>query len=102
MDFQNTRSEYHGGSPNAEACVVQRLRKSSLLERDIDDLKIGLCLVFVNTIHCQRFPSLAIIFCFCRILYTLTIESYYSCMRGMISRERNSAVKEKQRVGKHC
>ena len=27
------------------------------------------------------------------------IESYYSCMRGMISRERNSAVKEKQRVG---
>ena len=30
------------------------------------------------------------------------IESYYSCMRGMISRERNGAVKEKQRVGKHC
>ena len=39
---------------------------------------------------------------FCRILYTLMIESYYSCMRGMISRERNSPVKEKQRVGKHC
>ena len=34
--------------------------------------------------------------------YTLMIESYYSCMHGMISRERNSAVKEKQRVGKHC
>ena len=30
------------------------------------------------------------------------VESYYSCKRGMISRERNSAVKEKQRVGKHC
>ena len=41
-------------------------------------------------------------FCFCRILYSLMVESYYSCMRGMISRERNSAVKEKQRVGKHC
>ena len=27
---------------------------------------------------------------FCRILYTLIIESYYSCMRGM----RNNAVKE--------
>ena len=37
-----------------------------------------------------------------RVLYSLMVESYYSCMRVMISRERNSAVKEKQRVGKHC
>ena len=40
-------------------------------------------------------------FCFCRILYPFMVESYYSYMRVMISIERNSAVKEKQRVGKH-
>ena len=28
------------------------------------------------------------------------VESYHSCMRGMISRHRNSAVKEKESVGK--
>ena len=41
-------------------------------------------------------------FCCCRILYTLVVESCYSCMRCMISRQRNSVVQEKQRVGNHC
>ena len=45
--------------------------------------------------------SIDLWFCFCRILYTLLVESYYSCMRGMISRQRNNVVKEKQRVGTH-
>ena len=34
------------------------------------------------------------------VLYLLMVESYYSCMRVTISRERNSAVKGKAKSGK--
>ena len=34
--------------------------------------------------------------------YSLMVESYYSCMRVMISRERNSAVKESGEGDKEC
>ena len=45
--------------------------------------------------------NIFIYFCFCRILYSRMVESYYSCMRVMISRERNSGwSKGKSKSGK--
>ena len=53
--------------------------------------------------HCEKYPSFSASASavYCRA-YTLMVESYYSYLRGMISRERNSAVNEKQIGGTYC